>query len=164
MAGLRDVCADLGWADVRTWVQSGNVVFAAAGSAATAEQVLERAIADHFGIDIPVIVRRGADWPALAAGNPFPEAARTEPNLVMVALSKVRPQDDAVDRLRERAQGDERLERVGDALWIHYSAGVAKSKLSPGMLDRAVGSPVTTRNWRTVLKLQEMLEEGGREG
>lgn len=66
------------------------------------------------------------------------------------------PRDDAVDGLRERAVNGERVRRVGDVLWIHYPGGAGRSKLSPGLLDRFVGSPVTTRNWRTVRKLAEL--------
>jgi uncharacterized protein (DUF1697 family) len=74
----------------------------------------------------------------------------------MLALSKAPPNPGAVEGLRERAAGGECVAQAGDALWIHYGAGVAGSKLTPALLDRLVGSPVTTRNWRTVLKLGEM--------
>jgi uncharacterized protein (DUF1697 family) len=74
----------------------------------------------------------------------------------MLALSKAAPHRDAVDGLHERAANGERITQVGDAIWIHYAGGVARSKLSPALLDRLVGSPVTGRNWRTVLKLDEL--------
>ena len=61
-----------------------------------------------------------------------------------------------VDELREHATNGERIHLAGDALWIHYVGGVGRSKISPGLLDRIVGSPVTTRNWRTAVKLAEM--------
>jgi uncharacterized protein (DUF1697 family) len=60
--------------------------------------------------------------------------------------------------LQPYAADNERIKQVGDALWIHYSSGSGRSKLSPTVLDRLVGSPVTTRNWRTVLKLNELVE------
>ena len=75
----------------------------------------------------------------------------------MLALCGAPPNEDAVDLLLHRAADGERITRVGDALWIHYAGGAGRSKLSPAILDRAAGSPVTTRNWRTVLKLAEMV-------
>lgn len=156
MAELRALCAGLGWEGVQTYIQSGNVVFQSRTPRATLEQELERAIACRFDLAIPVIVRAARDWSALLAGNPFPEASRKEPNAVMVALSRRPPPDDAAADVLERAVNGERVRQVGDALWIHYARGAAKSKLSPGLLDRLVGSPVTTRNWRTVLKLEEL--------
>jgi len=156
MLELRTLCGDLGWEDVESYIQSGNLVFRAAGRATDLEGVLERAIERRFDLSVPVLVRPAADWPGYVGDNPFPRASKEEPNLVMLALSKKPPRKDAVDRLRERAADGERIEQVGDALWIHYAGGSGRSKLSPSVLDRLAGSPVTTRNWRTVLKLDEM--------
>lgn len=158
MSELRSMCAELGWGDIQTYIQSGNLVFTAGSAPAALEAELERAIVRSFGLLVPVIVRAATDWPAYVKSNPFPEASEREPNLVMLALSKAPPKADAEVGLRERAVNGERIVRVGDALWIHFSNGVARSKLSPGLFDRLVGSPVTTRNWRTVLKLGELLE------
>jgi uncharacterized protein (DUF1697 family) len=159
MAELRTLCTELGWGDVQTYIQSGNVIFTARTSIPSIETTLERAIERRFGLTIPVIVRAATDWSAYVRGNPFPDASRSEPNLVMLALPKAAPQRDAVDGLRARAFNGERITQVGDAIWIHYASGAAKSKLSPALLDRLVGSPVTTRNWRTVLKLDELTRQ-----
>ncbi|MBA3677382.1 MAG: DUF1697 domain-containing protein [Sphingosinicella sp.] len=159
MAELRAHIAELGWADVQTYIQSGNVVFRAKGAAGVHESDLEALIARKFGLSIPVIVRRAADWPAYVGGNPFPVAAEQEPNRLMLCLSKAKPRLDAAETLREKARDGESLKLVGDALWIHYAAGAGATKLSPALLDRLVGSTVTGRNWRTVQKLQEMLAE-----
>lgn len=160
MADLRALCEGLGWEEVRTYIQSGNLLFAAAGKPARLEAALEEAIEGEFGLAIPVIVRAGADWPGYVAANPFPKASESEPNRVMLALSKKPPAAGAVERLRERAAAGERIERAGGALWIHYAGGSARSKLSPSVLDRLAGSPVTTRNWRTVLELDELARGG----
>lgn len=159
MPELRAVCEDLGWSDVRTYIQSGNVVFRSDTPVPGVADMLEQAILRRFELTIPVIVRDAAEWAAYMEGNPFPAASREEPNLVMLALSQQEPAPSALELLQERAAGDERIEQVGDALWIHYAAGVARTKLSPGLLDRVVGSPVTTRNWRTVLKLGELADQ-----
>ena len=159
MADLRTLCSSNGLSDVATYIQSGNIVLSAAGSAEAVELQLENLIEKQFGFRVPAIVRRASQWPAYMKGNPFPEASETKPNLVMLALSKRTPNDDALERIRERAVGGEKLERVGDALWILFDQGVASSKLAPGLFDRFVGSPVTTRNWRTVVKLGEMTKE-----
>ncbi len=156
MAELRSLCAELGWKDVQTYIQSGNVVFTAGAAPAVLEAELERAIERRFGLVIAVIVRAATDWPAYAKSNPFPEASEKEPKAVMLALSKAPPKADAETALRERAVHGERIVQAGDALWIHFSDGVAGSKLSPALVDRLVGSPVTARNWRTVLKLGEL--------
>jgi uncharacterized protein (DUF1697 family) len=156
MQELRMLCGSLGWTDVRTYIQSGNVIFRAGSVASALEGELERTIEHELGLSIPVLVRTAADWPVYVRGNPFPDASVTEPNRVMLALSKRPPRCTAVDELRERAEDGEQIARVGDALWFYYAGGAGRSKLSPALVDRLVGSLVTARNWRTVLELGEL--------
>lgn len=153
MPQLRAVCADLGWQDVQSYIQSGNLIFRAEGPAAALELQLEAAVAEHCGLRIPVIIRAATDWPAYVQGNPFPDASRDAPNRVMLTLAKAPPRDDALAALRERAVGGEQLAQVGDAIWVAYPVGAGATRLSPALFDRLVGSPVTARNWRTVLQL-----------
>lgn len=160
MAALRELCAGLGWNDVQTYIQSGNVVFSAGKKPASLESDLERAIDSEFGVSTSVVVRTADDWVGYVEDNPFGAASRKTPNLVMLALSKKPPRRGAVAELRERAAHQEKIDRIGANLWIYYPNGSARSKLTPSLLDRIAGSPVTTRNWRTVLKLNEMTGRG----
>jgi uncharacterized protein (DUF1697 family) len=157
MSDLRELCAEIGCGDIQSYIQSGNLVFSTLAKPTVVEMELERAIERRFQLLIPVIVRVAADWPAYVKGNPFPEASSAEPNLVMLALAKTDPKPEALSALCDRCTGGERIVQVGDALWIHFAGGVARSKISPALLDRLVGSKVTMRNWRTVLKLGEMV-------
>jgi uncharacterized protein (DUF1697 family) len=156
MLEARSLCAELGWSDVRSYIQSGNLLFEAGAAPKRLEADLEAALERRFGFSIPTLIRAASDWPSYVRGNPFPEASRSAPNRVMLELAKAPPQPDAVGQLQQRAGAGERIVQVGDAIWIHYPQSVARSKLSPALVDRLVGSPVTTRNWRTVLKLHEM--------
>jgi uncharacterized protein (DUF1697 family) len=76
----------------------------------------------------------------------------------MLLLAKAPPAEGAEAVIEARAQAGERVRRVGDALWFHYPEGAGTSKLTPSLIDRAVGSPATARNYNTVLKLKEMLD------
>ena len=156
MAGLRHVCAGLGWADVQSYIQSGNLIFRSETSPEKLEGELEAAIHDEFGLQIPVIVRNAEQWMGYVNNNPFQALVEEEPKRLLLTLSKKPPELGAIDGLNERADQGERVTRVGDALYIHYPEGVGRSKFTPALLDRLVGSPVTARNWRTALKLGEM--------
>jgi uncharacterized protein (DUF1697 family) len=158
MAELRSLCGELGWKDVATYIQSGNLVFSAPGKPEALEAKLEAAIRERFGLDVPVIVRTAAQWAGYAQANPFPEAAATEPKALQLLVSKRLPAGDAVGRLMERAQAGELVKSAGGALWFHFPEGIARSKLTPALIDKVCGSPSTSRNWRTVLKLKEMAE------
>lgn len=156
MAELRTLCTQLGWQDVQSYIQSGNLVFQATTTPVNLETDLEQAIEHHFGLSIPIIVRTAIDWSTYFKSNPYPTKSQDEPNRVMLALSKAPPQPGAVEELQQRANNGEHITQIGDTLWIYYGSGAGKSKLSPALFDRLVGSPVTMRNWRTVLKLDEL--------
>lgn len=156
MAELRALCGELGWEDSETYIQSGNLVFTAPGRGEALEARLEEAIEERFGLDVPVIVRTAAQWAELVAANPFPRVAAEEPNRLQLLVSKRPPEGDAAAKLMERARAGEVVKAAGGALWFHYPEGVGASKLTPAVIDKAAGSPSTSRNWRTVMKLQEM--------
>lgn len=156
MADLRALAHEIGWGDAATYIQSGNLVFSARGAAGSIATKLEREIAERFGFPVDVIVRSAADWSRYAAANPFPAESERESNRVFLVLSRRAPRADAVAALRERASASESIEGTADAIWIHYPAGVAKTKLQPALVDRLIGSPSTARNWRTVIALRDL--------
>lgn len=157
MAELRALAESFGWEGVQTYIQSGNLIFEAAGAAGSHERRLEAGLEQRFGKAFPVIVRSDAAWAKLASSNPFAEAAEKEPNRLMLLVSKKPPAKDAVSAIQARARDGEQVAAAAGALWIHYPAGSGTSKLSPSLVDRLIGSPATSRNYRTVQKLAELL-------
>jgi uncharacterized protein (DUF1697 family) len=156
MADLCKLAADLGWRDVASYIQSGNLTFTGEGPAAAAEAALEAAIARRFGFPVEVLVRTRGAWGRYAAGSPFPDAEAAHPQTLLLALAKAKPRPDAAAKLAPYATAGERIKMIADGLWIDFHQSIGQSKLTPAVLDRAVGSTVTARNWRTVLKLAEM--------
>ena len=88
MADLRALAADLGLTRPRTVVATGNLVFEADAGPRDLEALLEPAFEERFGKHIDIIVREGAAWPRLLAGNPFPEAAKREPSRVAARVMR----------------------------------------------------------------------------
>jgi uncharacterized protein (DUF1697 family) len=159
MAELRELCESLDFADVRSYIASGNIVFSSRLGAEATRKQLERAIAATFGFDVPVAVRSAAEWRAIATSNPFADAARERPNLLHVGVTQAPPRSDAPTVAAPYCKAGERVALGPGVLWLDYREGVARSKLTPAVLDRAAGSPLTARNWRTVQVLLEMLSE-----
>ncbi len=158
MSELRAICEKIGWKGVRTYIQSGNLVFDANGEPNALESALEQALAGKYGFDVPVMVRSESAWKAHAQANPFREASEKEPNRVLIGLSKQALKAGSAEAIEAKARAGERVAEAGGALWFHYPAGAGTSKLTPALIDRAAGSPVTARNWRTMTALIEMLE------
>ena len=159
MAELRDLCGAIGWSSVATYIQSGNVLFSAQGEPQALEAQLEKALAERFGFAVDVVIRSATQWAAHAAANPFADASAARPNLVMLLVSKTLPATGAAATLQARAADGESVVEAGGALWIDYPAGSGRSKLTPTLIDRAIGSPATSRNWRTVQTLCDMLAQ-----
>jgi len=157
MAELREMCTDMGWLNVATYLQSGNVLFGVDGTMSALEKQLAEAIASRFGHRIHVIVRPAAAWPLYIELNPFPEEAESEPNHVMLVLATQSLAPDAAHQLNKYTASGESVVQRTDSLWIHYPSGSARSKITTALIDRLAGSPVTIRNWRTVLKINDML-------
>jgi uncharacterized protein (DUF1697 family) len=155
MAELRSACAEEGLGEVRSYIQSGNLVLSH-GDAKQIEATLTTLIHARFGLDVPVIVRTAAQWDKLIETCPFPKESRDAPKLLHLFTCKKPPRSDTVEALRERAKHGEKIAAWRDEIAIHFTNGVADSKLAPSLIDRLAGSPATARNWNTVLKLEAM--------
>lgn len=159
MADLRAAAIEAGFGDIRTYIQSGNLIFTA-DSAAAGEAAIEGLIEACFGLKVEAIARTAEQWARYASGSPFADADERG-NLVHLGLTKKPPAKGIVEAVAVRATLGETAVVEGDAIWIDFKDGVADTKISPAFLDKAAGSTVTMRNWRTVLKIAEMLAEQG---
>ncbi|MET0376824.1 MAG: DUF1697 domain-containing protein [Rhizorhabdus sp.] len=154
MAELRAAAQAAGITDFTTYIQSGNLIFTAKDTAA-AEDIVETIVEERFGFKVEAIARTAKQWAVYAKGTPFADADERG-NLVHLGLSKKAPAAGTAGRLAERAVHSERIVVNGDAIWIDFKDGVADTKLTPAFIDRVVGSTVTMRNWRTVVKVAEL--------
>lgn len=154
MAELRAACKAGGLGAVKTYIASGNLVLR--GEPEDAEELLEALIQRRFGFDVPVIVRTAEQWATYVTANPFPVPATQAPSRLFLAVSKALPSRGAAEGLTGRAMKGEVVARCRDALVLHCPEGIGSSKLTPGLIDRLVGSPTTLRNWNTVLALARL--------
>ncbi|MEO0972230.1 MAG: DUF1697 domain-containing protein [Pseudomonadota bacterium] len=157
MATFREALAEAGFANVSTYIQSGNAIVSTSLAFSRVETQLVQVLSTRFALDVPVVVREAQAWSELMRANPFADEANSEPNRVQLLLSRAAPAAGVELALQPYAIHGERIVNTGDALWVHYPGGIRDSKLVPTVLDRCVGAPVTARNWRTVSKLQELL-------
>jgi uncharacterized protein (DUF1697 family) len=157
MPELRSQLSDLGFEDVVTYVQSGNVVFRTGGGAKQVAGQVERTIADAFGLDVTVIVRTPAQLRTIAKSNPF-LAEETDPQKLHVVFLSDRPSAAAAAALDPDRSPPDRFHLRGRELYLHLPNGSGRSKLTNDYLERRLGVRATARNWRTLLKLIELTE------
>lgn len=151
LAELRTLFEALGFEDVKTVLQTGNVVFHAAGADAALEMRLERAFADRFGFAADFIVRSSEEWARMLAQNPFPDAARDDPSHLLLMPLKSAPTG-GLDW-----GGPERIALGDRCAYLVYPEGIGRSKLTITVIEKALGVRGTGRNWNTALKLRDAL-------
>jgi uncharacterized protein (DUF1697 family) len=146
MSDLKSMCCELGFANVETYIASGNVVFASKASAARVKAELEARLLDHAGKRVGVLVRTAAEMQGVLAGNPFPKGA---PNCTYAIFLDEPPPRDAL----KAAVGmtDEEMRLGTREIYIHYPSGMGRSKLKIPAAKNG-----TARNMNTVAKLAEM--------
>jgi uncharacterized protein (DUF1697 family) len=157
MADLKTLATREGFGRPRTLLQSGNLLFDADATVdGDLERKLEASISRHLGLTVDVVVRTAGEWRAVVAANPFPGEARDDPGHLLVVCLKSDPVESAGARLNAAIVGPEVAHVIGRAAFIHYPAGAGASRLTPAVIDRALGTRGTARNWNTVLKIAAM--------
>ena len=149
MEDLRAMCAEAGFAKVRTFIASGNVIFGCRKSEAQVKAILEARLEDYAGKKMGVFVRTAAELAAVVANNPFPDAPA---NRTYAFFLDAPPPRDAIDHVAGRK--DERIALGIREIYVHYGEGMGKSKLR---IPAAVLG--TARNMNTVAKLAELAAE-----
>ncbi len=158
MPALRDALAAAGFADVRTYVQSGNVVLASRKAPATVADACAGVIEERFGLDIAVVTRSRDELAEVVRRNPLADVA-DDPKRYQVSFLSAEPAADVVERLAGLAAGQERVVAIGREIYAWHPAGVARSKLWNGLAGKGLGVPSTARNWTTVETLLRMADE-----
>ena len=159
MADLKALCEETGFGDVRTLLQSGNVVFTATGTDKVVARKLADAIEKSHGFRPAIAVRTAAEIADTIERNPFKAETKADPRFVVVGFLAGPPTAGAAGRVAAvTGAAGERLKLSGRELYIHYPEGQGRSKVTNAVLERTLGVPVTVRNWNTVTKLSTMLE------
>ncbi|HXQ10696.1 MAG TPA: DUF1697 domain-containing protein [Caulobacteraceae bacterium] len=157
MVELVSLARDLGFAQPRTFAQSGNLVFETKDAPdADLERRLEAEAEVRFGFAIDFVVRSAAEWRALIANNPFLDTARDDPSHLLVMPLRAAPPTDALDALRTAIKGREEVALTGRDAYLVYPNGIGRSKLTIQVIERHLRTRGTARNWNTALKLAAM--------
>ncbi|HUQ99520.1 MAG TPA: DUF1697 domain-containing protein [Gemmatimonadaceae bacterium] len=153
MAGLKTFFEDLGFTDVKTLLQSGNVVFRGKSkNDSQLERLLEKEAQKHLKLECDFMVRSPADLERVVKNNPFPREAKSNPSGLIVLFLKTEAEQKHIDDLTAAIVGSERVEGIGRETYIYYGEGMGRSRLTNAVIEKRVGR-ATGRNWNTVGKV-----------
>ena len=155
MADLKALFAELGFTEISTYIQSGNVLFSSAKPEDTVAlgDKLEQAIADTFGFGLPVIVRTVEELQQAVATNPFFASPDADIERLHLTFLKTAPEAAQLDDINQINLSPDKFSIIGNHAFVYCSGRYSDSKLTNAFFEKKLKVPATTRNWKTVLKL-----------
>jgi uncharacterized protein (DUF1697 family) len=157
MEALRALFEALGFKNIRTYVQSGNVVFEAKERAAAplGPKIVAR-IKRDFGFDVPVLVLGAAELARVVEENPFLKQRGVDPTKLHVTFLAAAPAAAGLKKMEGVTSGRDAFRCLGTTIYLVCPDGYGNTKLSNNTFERALAAPATTRNWKTVTTLAAM--------
>jgi uncharacterized protein (DUF1697 family) len=160
METLRGIYVDLGFMNVRSYVQSGNVVFESqAVNRSELVECIQGRIEQTCGYQVEVFIRHPDELHRILTGNPFLTVRKEDPNKLHVSFYYQAPSESMLGKLAALSGTADELALGEMAVYIFCPNGYGKTKLSNSFFERKLGIPVTTRNWNTVNALYKMAVE-----
>ena len=157
MKDLARMFSDAGCANVRTYIQSGNVIFEKASGAQKIADAIAANIEKRFGFRVPLILRTSEQLRSAIRENPFLAAAPDQKWLHVYFLAAA-PSARTIATLDPNRSAPDAFQVRGQEIYLHLPNGMGRSKLTNAYFDSKLSTTCTARNWATVLKLAEMME------
>jgi uncharacterized protein (DUF1697 family) len=165
MTALKELYEAMKFSNVRTYIQSGNVIFQFAETQNTGlEKKISDQIAAHFGFEVPATVLRTEELKGIIERNPFAGDKTKETSFLHVTFLSSKPEffdSDAINKVK--ATGEE-LALIERAVYLYCPFGYGKTKLSNTFLENKFKVKATTRNWNTTLELLNIASSGNYTG
>jgi uncharacterized protein (DUF1697 family) len=152
MEALRELLTSHGYGDVRTHLQSGNVVLDSPAKPRDLERTLERQFAAGLGFEVDVFVRTSRELAAVLERNPL-AAVATDPTRYLVTFLRSKPGAKLTAQLAEIDLAPEQLAVSGREIYSWHPGGIGRSELAKRLSERGLGVTATARNWNTLEKL-----------
>lgn len=155
MVDLKSLCEKLGWQNVESYIQSGNLIFNSDKPNSELENDLEKAIEERFGFSVPVIVRSSKELKSSIEKNPFDDESASIDQLHLTLL-KEKPAQENTELIQNYVSEPDSFQIIDKDVFILCKGKYHKTKLTNNFFEKKLLTGATTRNWKTVLKLCEM--------
>ena len=157
MAELRALLAKLSLQDIRTYIQSGNVIFESKNTPKIIRTNLQQTIHKQYGFEVPVTVFKQSFLTQVIKENPF---LIKDPNLdikmLYVAFLAEKPSLEHLEILKEKYKGEDEFILSEKVVYLYYKNGASRTKLTNNYLENHLKVSATSRNWKTTLKLETL--------
>jgi len=160
MVDLRKSYENLGFQNIRTYVQSGNVIFTIKETdSKELEQKISLQIKKDFGLEIPVIALTPDKLKQVIQSNPFLKEPDKEPDFFYVSFLNARPNLSEKKAIEDKIQNSEEIAFTDSTVYLYCPDGYGKTKLTNSILEKTLKVGATTRNWKTTNELLKIARE-----
>ncbi len=156
MTDLKSMFEAMGFGGVRTYIQSGNVVFQADEAEQPLRQRIEQRIAATFGFPVTIALRTHDELARIIAACPFAPDALAEGEHLYVALLAESPTPAGIERMLASTTAPDEFRVLGREVYLLYRQNMRATQLTNSLLESRLGVPATSRNWRTLTTLATM--------
>ena len=153
MAELCELLSSLGFQNVQTYIQSGNVILSSKDSSAKCGEAIAFLLEDRLNIPICGVLKNAKELATIVADNPGIDQTKLH-----ITFLTEKPAKSALTRLGAIKAGEDQFHASGSVIYLHCPNGYGRTKLSNAAIERALGVRATTRNWKTVSELVRMVE------
>jgi uncharacterized protein (DUF1697 family) len=156
MAELKILLEEMGLHKVKTYIQSGNVLFESEDDALSLRKRLEEGIEERFRFKVPVVLRTSEEWENVIKDCPYAPEELREGESINVAFLGEEPSEEGLERLNSYQNEMDHFQIIGKNVYLFFRHSIRDSKLAANLPK--LGVPATVRNWNTVLKLGELAQ------
>ncbi len=157
MADLRNLLGNVGLQNVKTYIQSGNVVFESdIINPSEIAKLIQASILDKFEFDVPVLVKDEEELRSIIDTNPYSKEEDLEQKQIYFVLFLEVPNNNLVEAFNQESYLNEEFKIIKDRLYLNCKQGYGKAKLNNNLIEKKLKIIATTRNYRTMNKLLEM--------
>jgi len=157
MDNLREALASLGFSDLATYIQSGNIIFKSETENCQILQLkINQRIKKGFGFDVPVIIRTLEEWQFMVEQNPFQNQKHIDENKLHATFLEEVPVINLGEEMDASMYLPDEFVLRDKTIYVHCPNGYGKTKLNNMFFENKLKTPATTRNWKTTLKLLAM--------
>jgi uncharacterized protein (DUF1697 family) len=154
MNELKELFSGLGFINVRTYIQSGNVIFEHESSdQKELISLIEQKIREKFGFDVSVLIRTAGELKAAIESNPFINMPGMDEEKLYITFLADEPQQAAIDKVSQLQFEPDRFIVSGEEVYVYCPDGYGRTKLNNNFFENKLKVAATTRNWKTVNEL-----------
>lgn len=157
MDALKDLYRSLGYKNVHSYIQSGNIIFqTTSNNTIRIAEDIQHAIHSQFGYDVPTIVKTRDEWSAIIQGQPFLKDETKDEKCVHVTILSSILHDLSSEKFLNYKSESEDIFITPQAVYLYCSQGYGQTQISNNLIEKMLQVPATTRNWKTIQKLWDL--------